>query len=743
MTDSQESQIKTFSARYIVGKILKIGLVLVVFYFIGLWEYLLFHSLIEIGVAAFSIAIFLLAWNSRKFTDNIFYIFIGSILLASASIIIIHALSYRGMNVFPWIGEDANIAAQLWLANQYLLAVGFLVAPFMVRRILKSFVIFLAFFAYVALIFFSIFLWKNFPTAYIEGVGLTNFKIVSEYLVSASFLVSAYLFFRKRDKFDQHNIGPFYIALALFAVSSALFTFYTTVNGLVNVWGHLIRLAAIYPIYVGVVEFGMMRPYSFLFGNLKARDASLKKSEKLYRAVVEDQTELICRFLPDGTLTFANEAYCRFHGKSREHLIGKKYYDFVPKEIAEKDKLHLAKLSSRNPVSHFEHQAVDKKGKKRWQYWTTRAIFDTKNKLVEFQSVGKDVTERKYMQAALHESEQKFRSLVDSTLVGVFRASFEGRYLYVNEAMARMFEFDSANEMKDESAKFRYANPSEREIFLKELREKKRISGYELTGWTKTGKKISVLSSAALIGNEITGMLLDITERKNIEKSKDDFISLASHQLRTPLSSIALSSELLLRGVAGEVVFDQKNYLEEILKTTKRMTLLVSNLLNVSRVEMGNFEVRSGPFDVASGVLAVMKEFSPLISEKNIRVEMKIQKNIPSINLDEKIFRIIFENIYSNAKRYTPAKGLISVNLLMRGDGVLLEVADTGCGIPRNQKEKIFSKSFRAENARKISAEGAGIGLYMAGIAAERSGAKIWFESEEGKGARFFVLFSR
>ena len=224
---------------------------------------------------------------------------------------------------------------------------------------------------------------------------------------------------------------------------------------------------------------------------------------------------------------------------------------------------------------------------------------------------------------------------------------------------------------------------------------------------------------------------------------KDEFISLASHQLRTPLSSVALSSELLLRGVAGEIVPEQKEYLEEIYKATKRMTLLVSNLLNVSRVEMGNFEVKPGPFDVASAVSAVVKEFSPLFSDKKLKMTLNIDENIPPINIDEKSFGIIFENLISNAIRYTPKNGTILIELRKNASGILLSVSDTGCGIPAGQQEKIFQKSFRAENAREISSEGAGLGLYMSHIAAQRSGVKIWFDSKEGKGTTFFVLFSK
>jgi PAS domain S-box-containing protein len=866
MADLRFYKTKTFSVNYIAGKVLKIGAVLAVFYIISLKDYLLFHSLIEFAVAALAIAIFLLAWNSRKFADSGFYFFVGSVFLASGLITIMHALAYKGMGVIPGTGQNANLATQLWVANQYVLAFGLVAAPFFSERKLKTPAMLVIFSSLFVLLLLSIFWWKNFPTAYVEGSGLTAFKDQSEYFVTFLFVLSAYLFFRKKNEFEPKIVNLFYLIAILFSVSTIFFTLYVGVFSSFNMLGHLVRLAAMYPVYIGVVEFGLMKPYHFLFGNLKIREESLKKNEKMFRAVVEDQTELICRFLPDGTLTFVNDAYCRYYGMARDSLIGKKYFGHIPKDVAEGDKEHLNSLSPDNPVAQVEHRAVDKNGWHRWQYWTTRAIFGKDNKPVEFQSVGRDITQQKYIQKALARSEKKYRDLVDNSLVGVYKLDKEGNYTYVNEAMARMFEFDSPEEMVREHVKLRYKDIYERGRFLNLIKERGRLGNYETEGLTSKGNRIVVLASVTLEKDGISGIVTDvtekrkaeeevlkakeewektfdsvpdliaildpkhkivrvnkamaerlgtipdkcvglncyncvhnadspiancphsrtlvdgkehiaeveeknlggtflvsttpffgengelagsvhvardITERKKIEKAKDEFISLASHQLRTPLSSIALSSELLLRGAAGKIDSSQKDYVQEIFKATKRMTLLVSNLLNVSRVEMGNFQTRLESLDAVSAIQEIVKGLAPLAAEKNLRIEQNIENDIPLINFDANSFGIIFENILSNAIRYTPVGGNISIEMKKDKSSILLSVVDTGCGIPEKQKSKIFSKSFRAENAKEISSEGAGLGLYMAQIAAERGGAKIWFESEEGKGMTFFVLFKK
>jgi signal transduction histidine kinase len=233
-------------------------------------------------------------------------------------------------------------------------------------------------------------------------------------------------------------------------------------------------------------------------------------------------------------------------------------------------------------------------------------------------------------------------------------------------------------------------------------------------------------------------ILRDITEKKKLEKAKDDFISLASHQLRTPLSAISLSSELLLRGISGEIPPEQKEYIEEISKGAKRMTLLVSNFLNVSRIEMGTFSIETEPLDIPLSVETKSKYFWPIILEKKIEFKKQIKTDLHLTLFNANSFDIVFDNLLSNAIRYTPAGGRISLALGKKDDRIVLEISDTGCGIPDDLKEKVFEKSFRSDNAQRISSEGAGLGLYMVKSIADLTGSEVWYESAEGKGTSFF-----
>ena len=146
----------------------------------------------------------------------------------------------------------------------------------------------------------------------------------------------------------------------------------------------------------------------------KRAERALQESEARYRAIVEDQTELICRFLPDGKLTFVNDAYCKYFGKKRKDLIGHTFMPLIPEEDHERLKDHLASLSPKNPVATHEHRVIGSHGEIRWQQWTNRMVLDEKGQLIEFQSVGRDITERKLIEEVLKNSSEKIKQFAYS-----------------------------------------------------------------------------------------------------------------------------------------------------------------------------------------------------------------------------------------------------------------------------------------------------------------------------------------
>ncbi len=243
----------------------------------------------------------------------------------------------------------------------------------------------------------------------------------------------------------------------------------------------------------------------------------------------------------------------------------------------------------------------------------------------------------------------------------------------------------------------------------------------------------------------------DITKEKKLDKAKTEFLSLASHQLRTPLSTINWYCEMLLAGDAGPVNSKQKLFLQEAYGGSQRMVQLVSALLNVSRIETGTYMVEPERVDVVKLVRSVLDESKPKIDDKKLVVKLE-KEDIPEMMLDPNLTTMIFQNLLTNSVKYTPEWGTVvislkilhkadkSLGMVVDADSLLVRVQDNGMGIPKNQQEEVFTKLFRADNVRRADTEGTGLGLYLIKSLINQSGGNIWFESEEGKGTIFFVL---
>lgn len=259
----------------------------------------------------------------------------------------------------------------------------------------------------------------------------------------------------------------------------------------------------------------------------------------------------------------------------------------------------------------------------------------------------------------------------------------------------------------------------------------------------KNGQFLYVGDSAAPIfdsADKVSGAIIvfrDITKEQEIQKLREEFSSLASHQLKAPVTVIKGYTALLLE--KGGFNKEDTENLEIIQKSANNMNDLVNALLNVSRIELGQIGINPEPAYLPDIVDGVLQEIAPQIKGKKMTLEKNYGKETPSLNLDLKLTQAILRNLLSNAVKYTPARGKIGVTVQKEERDLLLKVSDTGYGIPKDQQEKMFTKFFRAENVSEKEPSGTGLGLYVVKSVVEQSGGKIWFESEENKGTTFYV----
>jgi len=244
-----------------------VGSILFGLYITSLYSYLLFHSLAEMFSIIIACAIFMIAWNSRRFLEHDYLLFIGIAYLFVGGLDLVHTLSYKGMGVFP--GTDANFPTQLWIAARYLQSISLLLAPLWIRRKLRVNSMLLACGMVVALLLWAIFSSQVFPDCFIEGQGLTPFKKISEYIISFMLGTAIILLLPWRKEFDPAVFHLLIGAILASIVAELAFTLYVSVYGFFNLLGHLLKVVAFYLTYKALIETGLVRPYDLLFRNLK------------------------------------------------------------------------------------------------------------------------------------------------------------------------------------------------------------------------------------------------------------------------------------------------------------------------------------------------------------------------------------------------------------------------------------------------------------------------------------------
>ncbi|MEK7585066.1 MAG: ATP-binding protein [Patescibacteria group bacterium] len=253
---------------------------------------------------------------------------------------------------------------------------------------------------------------------------------------------------------------------------------------------------------------------------------------------------------------------------------------------------------------------------------------------------------------------------------------------------------------------------------------------------------VAMMIAPLLNKGEVSGAIIlfrDVTRDREIDQAKSEFVSLASHQLKTPLSAINWYSETILGEEVGPLNDKQKEYVKNLYDANRRMVELVNSLLNVSRIDLGTFAIDPVAVDFAKVAEEVLTELTPQITDKHLNLEKAYDPALPPIKADPKLVRIIFQNLLSNAVKYTGPSGRVALAVKKEGQNVLIRIVDTGFGIPAADQPKIFTKLFRADNVRDKEAEGTGLGLYLVKAVVEAAKGRIWFESLEGKGTTFFV----
>lgn len=507
--------------------------------------------------------------------------------------------------------------------------------------------------------------------------------------------------------------------------------------------------------------------------HFRARTAArmLRSENEMFRLIVEGVNDGVWDWDVEAKKIYFSPRWLEMLGLQRGGIGDDpaEWFALVhPEDIAQVEQALTLHFEGKTPFYHAEYRLRTKAGEYKWVLDRGRGVFGKKKEPIRVSGSTTDISRLKEVENALkgqareleianeevRREKVKYETLIASIGDGLIATDQNGKIIVMNEQAAAMLGrkvpecigADFTRVIPTEENEKEEKVPQEIRPAVRTLREAKKITAVMYYP-KQNGRKIpvSVTSSPIMLSGKILGTIVvfrDITREREIDKAKTEFVSLASHQLRTPLSAIRWYSEMLITEKLGALNEEQRAYLKEVYQSNRRMIDLVNALLNVSRIDLGTFAVEPKETDIVEICESVLLELQVKIAEKGQNVEKHYEKDFPHMNVDQKLMRIIFQNLLSNAVKYTKEKGSISVSIARSGEereNMRITVADSGIGIPKDVQDKIFTKLFRADNAREVEAEGTGLGLYIIKAIAERSDGRAWFESEENKGTAFFV----
>lgn len=465
-----------------------------------------------------------------------------------------------------------------------------------------------------------------------------------------------------------------------------------------------------------------------------------------------DQTALVSMTNAKGDIIYANEKFVEVSKYSLAELIGQNHRILKSGHQPQSLFDNLWATISRGKIWRGEIMNKAKDGTLYWVDTSIAPVIGPHGQPDRYISVRFLVTDKKQREDQLEEARAKAEAILASIGEGLLLFDRQGKVERVNKVGAEMLGYDEqsldgrhfVDLIKAIDGRGKEIPDSQRPL-SQALSQNKAVTAF-MNYPRKGGKSFPVRINVApvVLNGDIIGTIeifRDITQEQELEKAKDEFVSLTSHQLRTPLTAIRLFGELLADEIAGPLNDQQRDYLDKIQESTERMINLVGDILNVSRIETGRLIVNPQPIDLRLLVKSQMAEIKPLADARSIVLRLRVSKDVPkTVKADRSLLSQVVHNLLTNALRYTSAQGgKVTLAIVKAERCVQISVKDNGIGIPKAVQPRIFERFFRADNASLAVGDGTGLGLYLVKMIMENTGGSVWFESEEGRGTTFYV----
>jgi PAS domain S-box-containing protein len=713
------------------GSELRFFIFLVIFVLItvatSLYNYLLFHTIAEIFIILIAGVMFIIAWNTRRYLDNNYLLFIGIAYFFISIIELLHTLAYTGMNIF--IGYGTNLPTQLWIAARFLEAATLLIAPLMLTRRMHPYREFFLFGVVTAGIVAAIFVTGTFPVCFIEDQGLTPFKVTCEYVIVLLLAGALALLWTKRRSFEPVVYRLLAASILFTIVAEFFFTQYVTAYGPANLIGHLFTLVSVALVYRAIVVSALQRPFDLIFRELALSEQNVRQQHDRVARYLEIAEVILLVLDTKGVVTMINRKGAELLGFPAAEIIGTNWYEtYVPEDQRAQVLERLARVldESVKESLQVENEILTADGKRRMISWRNAVIRDKNGEISGILSSGEDITDLREARRGLLIKDAAISSSPD----GVIIIGPDERVMYANPAYLHLLGYGGLDEIAGLPITDIAANASRVREMLEGIRRDGHWTG-EYRATFRDGRAADLLVSATVAtdsdGTPICTMasVIDVTEmqlyRKALEEANKKLGLLSSitrhdvlNQVHVILSYVELLKDLLpasepagtyLKGLeaAGRTIHNQINFTRDY----HRMGVDAPLWQKVAEVFQEN-RYAWGP-----DTLIVRTD----VGDVEVYADPMLEK--------------VFYNLLDNAVRH--GGGVTTVTVTFReeeGTGIIV-VEDDGSGVPEGEKEHIFERGV---------GKNTGFGLFLTREVLGLTGITIHETGREGSGARFELM---
>jgi PAS domain S-box-containing protein len=464
------------------------------------------------------------------------------------------------------------------------------------------------------------------------------------------------------------------------------------------------------------------------------------ESEAYFRMMSDSVPVMMWVTRADGYCTYLNKRWYEYTGQTVEEASGLGWLKAThPDDIKSSEKIFVEAAKKQKSFT-LEYRLRAKDGTYRWMLDSGVPKYDENGKFDGHIGSVIDIHERKTAEDSLVKYRDRYQKLFNSSLMGIFIPDFDGVIHEANDVFLKMLGY-TKKDLVQGKIRWDKMTPDEYrktdELKIKELLQTGQASPWEKIYMRKDGTPLPILVGVVVIEESPhigLAFALDLTEQKRLERQKDDFLGIASHELKTPVTSIkayAQALETIFRRKGDNRAADQLSKMDT---QVDKLSNLINDLLDVTKIQAGRLQFHRTEFKANELVEEIVEEVQRTATNHTIKV--KLDQNTVVYGDRDRVGQVLL-NFLTNAIKYSPQSEIVEVSSKVLHDSITISVRDYGVGIPQSKQEKVFDQFFRVEGPKHETYPGLGLGLYISKEIIQREKGKIWVKSTEGKGSTF------